>query len=249
MLSNYDGIDRSGLTEYIEEQEIPVAYPPWELAGRKFAEAIPTLDEVDFDSLFDPAYRKRDAVAYFRKRGISRDFMRRFDLRWDAYRKRVLFKVKRDGKLYGASGRSIRVNPSQRIRIYNHKKSKFLLGEEHLSDDFTKPLVVIEGLMGLGELDSLGLYEYADAVCLQGSILSKEQRDRLVALDRHIVLMFDNDAAGHKGLYGKEQYIGAIKMLEGLCSFHVFDWPNSASDFLDLTGRKLRRLVTKPALF
>ena len=248
-LSELDGVDRQELEDFIQDQEIPVALPPWEQAGEKKSIIPPHMDEEAFDELFDPAYRKRSAVAYFTGRGISREFMKRFDLRWDAYRKRVLFKVKRKGRLYGASGRTIRPNVRTRVRVYNHKTSLFLLGEEHISADLDKPLVVIEGLMGLGELDTLGLYEYADAVCLQGSSLSKTQRDRLVELNRHIVLLFDNDAAGHKGLYGSKKSIGAVKMLEGLCSFHVAQWPEGFNDFPDLTPRKLRRMVRKTVSF
>lgn len=248
-LSQFDGINRPELEEFIRETETPASFPPWELAGKKSKPVVEPISEIDFDIVFDPAYRKRIAVDYFKHRQIKRSFMREWDLRWDSYRKRVLFKVKRDGKLYGASGRSVLDNPTRRIRIYNHQKSQFLLGEERISNDTSKPVVVIEGLMGLGELDTLGLYDYADAVCIQGSKLSIAQRDRLVELDRHIVFMLDPDEAGYAGLYGtKSNPVGAVKSIEGLCSFHVVDW-GSASDFLELSRKKLYQLVTKPVCF
>lgn len=243
-LSTYSGKDYSHVSEFIDEREISVAYPPWETADVSSSQPIlHRRNEEDFNDIFLPAYKKRVPVEYCMSRGISRKFMRKYDLRWDSFRRRVLFKVIREGKFYGAAGRAVDSWREPKIRIYSHQKSLFLLGEEHIQPDASRPLVVIEGLMGLGELNSRNLFDYADAVCIQGSKLSEAQRDRLVELDRYLVIAMDNDKAGWEGCKRAE------KMLDGLADFHTFQWPKKVNEFQDLSSRKIHQLVTKPLVF
>lgn len=70
-LSQFDGINRPELEEFIRETETPASFPPWELAGKKSKPVVEPISEIDFDIVFDPAYRKRIAVDYFKHRQIK----------------------------------------------------------------------------------------------------------------------------------------------------------------------------------
>jgi hypothetical protein len=250
-LEDLTGNDYSDLIAEVEELEAFVAIPPWETPIRK-AKVLPEpWDEEAFDETFDPAIDVPEARRYFRSRDLLLSSMERFDLRWDAYRRRILFKVKREGLLYGASGRSVNPRAKHKVKIYDHHSSLFLLGEEHVEPDL--PTVVIEGLMGLPELDSCNLFDYANAVALQGSKLSIEQRDRLVELGNPVVLLFDPDKSGRDGLLGiktaKGRSPGAFELLKGLADVRVAHWPEGITDLSQLTERETYRMVVKTASF
>lgn len=251
-LDEHTGEDHSELLDEIAELETPTTLPPWESIRERATVSHKISDPINeslFDSIFPSATKSKMAKSYFKSRGLFLDSMLKFDLRWDGYRKRILFKVKQDGILYGCSGRAVNPAAKNKVRIYNHPKSLFLVGEEFLDlQDLAKPIVVIEGLMGLAELDALSLYDYADAIALQGASLSNDQRDRLVDTGKPIVLLFDNDQAGREGLHGKtlskgRRKAGAVDMLSGLCELSVAKWPEGADDFLELTRRELKQMV------
>lgn len=241
--------DYSDLKSEVEDKETPASYPPWESVISRDKPLPPPIDEDAFNDVFPPAWKVKAARMYFKKRGLLVSSMEKFDLRWDGYRQRILFKVKQDGILYGMSGRSILESAKNKVKVYGHPKSLFLVGEEFLdTDDLMRPIVVIEGLMGLPELDSCSLSDYADAVSLQGSDLSIEQRDRLVSFGKPIILLFDKDQAGYDGIHGKKlargkRKDGAFALLSGLIETQIARWPSGVDDFPDLTSRELRRMV------
>lgn len=249
-LSESKDVDYTKLLDFVDEAETVTTFPPWEERS-KVVEFPEPLNEDEVDELFDPAAKVRKARDYFRSRHLPIDLMVKYDLRWDDYRNRILFKVKRDGLLYGMSGRSVLPKPKNKVRVYHHKKSLFLVGEEHLVvEDTDRPIVVIEGLMGLIELDSCSLDDYADAVALQGRVMSIAQRDRLVEIGRPVILFLDNDKAGMEGTYGKvlsngRKVAGALEMLTGLVDVKVAKWPDGINDFPELTNKQLRQIVMK----
>ena len=248
-LSDLRGVDYSELRSDVEDMEIPSEFPPWENAGARSKPMPDVIDEDLFDDVFPRAYKVKSAKDYFRSRNLLVSTMEQLDLRWDGYRRRILFKVKQDNLLYGMSGRAVSNRAKSKVRVYDHPKSLFLVGEEYVDiDDSDRPLVVIEGLMGLAELDSCNLSDYADVVALQGSDLSVEQRDRLVDIGKPVVLLFDNDKAGREGLNGKKltggrTKDGAFSMLSGLIETSVAVWPDGVDDFPQLTNRELKQMV------
>jgi hypothetical protein len=241
--------DYSELRDDVEAKETPDSFPPWEGSVLKVKELPAPMDEEMFDSIFPPAWKVKVARQYFKQRKLFVDSMQHFDLRWDGYRKRILFKVKQEGILYGMSGRSILASAKNKVRVYNHPKSLFLVGEELVdTEDLDRPILVIEGLMGLPELDALNLLDYSDIVALQGSDMSLEQRDRLVELGKPIILLFDQDKAGREGLHGKKlaggrRKAGAVELLSGLIEVSVARWPADGMDLPDLTCRELEQMV------
>lgn len=253
-LEDLSGKDYSDLIAEVSELEKVIAFPPWE--GRpKAAKQLPEpLDEDEFDELFEPASESRLARIYFHKRDLLESSLDRFDLRWDDYHGRVLFKAKREGLLYGVSGRAVNLEAKRKVKVYDYPASLFLLGEEYIVDDMERPTLVIEGLMGLPELDSCNLFDYANAVALQGSNMSIEQRDRLVELGNPVILLFDEDEAGMKGLKGfrdskGRHKPGAFELLSGLIETKVARLPAGVPDLRYLTERETYGMVMKNTSF
>lgn len=248
-LEDYTGNDYSKLVEFVDSAETPVAYLPWEERVERQRELPNPLDQEAFDEVFSPAIDYREAVRYFQARHLDPDTMEKLDLRFDESRHRILFKAMRDGELYGVSGRSTLDSATNKVRVYNYPKSLFLLNEENIQfDNLSRPVIVVEGLMALPELYSLGIEEWADPVALQGSKMSIAQRDRLVEFDKPILLMLDNDEVGKQGIYGKKlsgkrRKAGALEMLSKLTEVCVARWPAGCSDFPDLSKRKLHRII------
>lgn len=253
-LEDLSGKDYSDLIAEVSDLEKVVAFPPWESRPKQARQLPEPLDEGEFDELFEPASQVRAARGYFNNRSLLCSSMDRFDLRWDDYHRRILFKAKREGLFYGVSGRAVSETAKRKVKVYEYPAKLFLMGEEHVIDDPDRPTLVIEGLMGLVELDSCNLFDYANAVALQGSVMSVEQRDRLVELGNPVVLLFDDDEAGRRGLNGSRdskgrRTDGAFSMLRGLIDTKVARLPSGVEDLRYLTERETHDMVMKTAAF
>ncbi len=163
------------------------------------------------------------------------------------------------GDLLGFSGRSIIPDERRRenvpkVRDYaGLKKDRVILGENlirpHLMD---LPLLVVEGLMAMAHVVSIGARELADPVATLGSHLSKAQRDILTAYDKPVVMLYDNDSAGTDGLFGIwnkhdgcHEGGGAIDLLKPHVPVGIARYPKGITDPDHLTPDHLRAILTR----
>ncbi|MCF1459119.1 MAG: toprim domain-containing protein, partial [Shewanella sp.] len=110
---------------------------------------------------------------------------------------RILFPVfDREGNVYGMSGRAVTSNTDIKVRDYQGlDKRLFLLGLHLITDDHDY-VVVVEGLFDVARLVQYG----EPALGVMCSTLTDAQADWLIELGKTVVLMYDDDPAGDKGV-------------------------------------------------
>lgn len=126
-----------------------------------------------------------------------------------------------DGKCYGYTGRAIDSKVTPKVRDYHGLKKKSLLLGMHRVDDSTDRIILVEGLF-----DYLNLIQYGHvALAVMHSGLTDHQADLVREIGKPTYLMYDNDAAGRKGV---EE---ASKKLTGYVPVMVCDWPDFEEEY------------------
>ena len=223
------------------EQNKPLNFESGALRNRKRITELPEpIDEEWFNKNFVNVLNSKSAIQYLKARGITKRAVQKADLRWNSFEKRITFPIRHhDNKLYGYSGRSIL--KEEDYPIYENgkypkirdklKKAHFILGIEHFTD---KPIIVIEGLFSYIHLISIGADEYFDIACVFGATLTDQQASLLIQYQRSIYLMYDNDIAGDKALFGaldnndEHKGGGAIDKLINHVPIYLPIWPKGA---------------------
>lgn len=214
-------------------------------------------------------------LKYCISRNINSDTIKKAELVYDNYEKRIVFPVKGlNNELYGYTSRSclpdkyfpkfkLKVNKQwdfknignadevykpyyisddrkidityEKIRDYKGlKKSQCILGVHLWSKN--KPNFIVEGLFGYLHLLSIGADEFFNIGCTMGANLSDHQAKILIDYKAPTYLLFDNDEAGKKALYGihnsNNQKKGAIDKLENKIILFIPKWPKVNDDDL-----------------
>jgi hypothetical protein len=159
---------------------------------------------------------------------------------------RVMFPVyDYDRQLFGFSGRSVLPDDERRMtKVKDYaglKKTWHILGEELVHDSDLerraeskprRPLLIVEGLFAYAHLISIGARRWINVVATLGSFVSRHQKDALVALDRPLYFLYDDDLAGDIGLYGRinqdsgqHEGGGALDLLKTHVPVHVCRYP------------------------
>ena len=187
--------------------ELSTDFGEFEEVGDKLPEP---LDEGIFENVYHRAWDDDRCRAYLEGRGITEDAADKMGLLSDPDQVRVLFPVRDyQGRLFGFSGRSMipeEERTAPKVRDYGGLKKEWSLLGEHLiaaQDKIKeKPIIVVEGLFAFAHLISIGAQDWVNPVATLGSSLSDKQRDKLANYDRKVFFLYDDDAAGDKGLFG-----------------------------------------------
>jgi hypothetical protein len=225
-LEHYGKISYGNLAMEADLAEVPESFGSYETAPEMELDPEP-LNKVAYMNMFPLAWEHADSQAYLTLRGISKETTERLRLQYDDEEQRVLFPVfNYEDELFGFSGRSIlkqddidAINVDRRARgryieysrIKDYAglpKEKCLLGEQFIKEQKHLPLLVVEGLFAFAHMIEIGVTEFCNPIAPMGSRLSKYQRDLIVSHNRPVYLLFDNDAAGDIGIYGKRDEEG-----------------------------------------
>lgn len=215
---------------------------------------ISPLEATIYLRMYPMASETPKAIAYLKKRGITRQAAELLDLRYDSDQERILFPVYDwDKKLYGFTGRTVvwmekYTKNYPKVRDYaGLPKDRVLLGE-HLSRDGL-PMLVVEGLFALAHVISLGVCEFCNPVATMGSSMSEAQRDLLIDHEVPIFMLYDWDHAGKEGLFGtldgngNHEGGGALDLLKGEVPTYRCLFPEDLTDPDDLTLEDVKQMV------
>lgn len=191
------------------------------------------FDEHIFKIIFKDIHFSPTAVQYCMSRGLSEDTLIKLELRYDPKYKRVVFPIRDEkGILRGWAGRAIEhgVTP----KVFNDKgmqKNKVILGACHWRPK--RDVIVTEGLFGYARLMELGLHDTYNCAAILGSSMSNYQAAMIMAYSKQALLLFDDDEAGHIGLYDEKN--GALKKLNNIIAITP-EYPAGRND-VDLLSR------------
>ncbi len=232
--------------------DIPSEFGEFEITYDKLVEREPINSAVYFN-LYPSVVNNNKCIAYLKSRHVSRKAAEKANLRYDEEQNRILFPVHdARGELYGFSGRSLDESYSPknpRVRDYAGLiKSQSLLGEEHI--DESKPFLVVEGLFAYARMLTIGADETHNIVATFGCNMSEEQRDIVVEYDRPVYMLYDNDFAGDKGMFGQwsekqEKFLGggAIDLLREHVPTYACIYPKGIDDPDNLERCHIERMV------
>ncbi len=234
-----NGRQDGALAAWTDALEMEVEFEDFE--GSTAARHGSTVEALDADvmfALYPEAWAQQPARDYLRRRGITKDAADTMRLRFDRTRGRVLFPVcDRAGTLRGFVGRSI--YPDATVSHYTYpplQKSQHLLGADLLRKG-ARDVIVVEGQFAFAHLIAIGAREHFDVVGTMGSVMSAAQASMLIDQGASVHLLYDDDAAGNQGIWGrwdadKGQYAGggAFDMLRDELDVSVLDYPEGVSD-------------------
>ena len=209
-------------------------FPSWDKPAKKVDVAPVPLRVTP--EVFPQLVRVREAVQYLKGRGITRAAVDAAQLRWRDDESRIVFPVfDFDKKLYGFTSRTTLkeadypVDPDTdqampKVRdFYGLKKKRFILGAERWQKG--KPGLVIEGLMGYAYLLSIGAETCFNVGATMGANMSDYQAEKLIAFGEPVYLLYDNDPAGQKGIFGIDGKPGAVHKLNRQIPLYLPKWP------------------------
>lgn len=209
---------------------------------KKAAEARKALEEDRFVWPEERYSRFAGVVPreYVAKRGISVSSCRRWNLGWDRERGYLVVPMRRrDGKLVGMMGRSIKKDPKQRHHNYGGlDKAKYLFGAHLL--EVGKPIVIVEGWIDAIRTDQALLGD-ACVVATLGEGFSQQHAKTIRDVGPPYVCIFtDGDRGGH-AIGSKINYT-----LHGLVPMRLMECP-WGPPVLDDTGKPIYGDDGKPA--
>lgn len=207
-LSIYTGDDYRSLKGEVEDGEFLGAnLPAWDnrrgYDSKNSALGEPV--EEDYLDIYDDAAGHE----YLIKRGIDDKTAKALDLRIDPDNhgvERILFPVfAPDGSFYGYTGRAIVPEVEPRIRDYfGLPKRLLLLGSEFIKTDSDTYIILVEGLFDFATGFAYGL----PVVASMHSGLTPQQARILKDFNLPVYVFYDDDLAGHKGVYVVKEAIG-----------------------------------------
>ena len=172
---------------------------------------------------------------YLEKRGFTANTIQMASARWDETTRRIVFPMWYQGSaLYGAVGRATDEREPKWYFYWKCEKSRYLWHPAWMTFQPRGPICVVEGVFDALWLIQHGMY----AVALMGSKPSKSQIGQLRGAADDLILMLDNDQAGHTGVDILEA------ALRDTCRIHHVEWPDYANDPMDLDKDELDRVLS-----
>lgn len=238
-----NGRQDGALAAWADSLEMEVDFEDFETGVARHAVSAEALDADVLFALYPEAWAQQSARDYLRRRGVTKEAADIMRLRYDRTKGRVLFPVcDRAGTLRGFVGRSI--YPQAEVSHYTYpplQKSQHLLGAEGMRKGM-RDVVVVEGQFAFAHLISIGALDHFDVVATMGSTMSAAQASMLIDHGAIVHLLYDDDAAGNQGIWGKwdadkAQYAGggACDMLRDEVAVTVPDYPEGVCDPDNLT--------------
>jgi len=268
-LTKYTGKSYGDLWVKVELAEVSNGLETYEdmavICDESVDAALPVSEDF-YTSRYSPITEHDAAVAYLNNRNVSTDTAIKLGLLFDNddKEKRILFPVRDDkGNFYGYTGRSI-LEPKDYPILPNGKdypkikdyaglpKKYLLLGSEFFNPKL--PVFVVEGLFGYASLHNQGVSSIANVVATMGSEMTDQKATQLLEWDRAVYLMFDNDAAGEVGLFGRfdgknQKSKGAIDKLISHVPLFVPSWDSGKKDPDELSFGDVKRILDNCPLF
>lgn len=124
-----------------------------------------------------------------------------YNLRYDIEKSRVVFPISINGDLCGAQGRY--VYDSDKVLKYwnywNFERAKVIGGYDQAKESENTGIIVVEGffdmLPHIKTAEELGY----NMVCTFGAMMTQEQANLIISLDKSVLICYDMDLAGEKG--------------------------------------------------
>ncbi|MET0465352.1 MAG: hypothetical protein ABW007_19480 [Chitinophagaceae bacterium] len=227
-----------------------------ELGTYELAERPLVIDQAAIKGMYQEAWRVKEAREYLQKRWITEPTATLLGLLYSGTigppldHNRIMFPLKnRKGELYGFSGRAIHDNAKVKAQDMLEVKKQFcLLGSEHIVEGDRRPIILVEGLFAYASLYEIGADRYGYPIATLGSTMSKWQAELLLDWGLPVYCFYDNDAAGHKGIYGYTTEAGRkVKGVRDWLSGHptlVPPWPVDLDTNQPLTDPDQLELAT-----
>lgn len=181
-------------------------------------------------------YETGTTYSYLVNRGFSFETLKAWAVGRDSQRRAVVIPARFNGQVVGLIYRYI--YPEATIPYEyteNMPKSKMLFGWD-LLPPIPEKIFVTEG-----PLDAMWLWQHRyPGVAVLGSRLSKSQADLLLRRTREVVLAFDDDKEGARGI------ARAIKALTGRVRLSVVKWPSGRKDAQECGAQELSDALENP---
>lgn len=239
LLHGYGAVKLSKVQE-ITLLEIPGKFADWDVS-RFIEQETRHQEPVDpklFYRMYPEVSEASEAVAYLRKRRVSRAAAQKLGLRFDPDQKRVLFPIFNEGQILGATGRSILPKSSLKVRNYEGvEKTRYLLGENLFRPG--KPFFILEGLIGVARALTVGADQFCNVAGLMGATMSEEQAAILCAYNAPVFLMLDDNEAGNAGI------AEAVRLLGNALPLFVGMFPRNVTDVDDLTKKDIEMILNR----
>lgn len=199
LIEKYDeksGEDHSALIEELEDGEyLGGTVPEWGVREKSTAKEKYRVLSKDYLDLYDPAV----GHPYLAARGISDEAAEIMQLKVDDAdsdgQERILFPVFTETcELVGFTGRAVKDRVEPRVRDYHGLQKRQCLLGIHLIKEDDPFIILVEGLFDYAYM----VQNDYPAVATMFAGLTPQQKAILLGIGKPIILMYDNDEAGHR---------------------------------------------------
>lgn len=176
---------------------------------------------------------------YILKRGVTVEVAKKFGIRWDPEKQRVVFPVRDEkARLIGVQGRALDAekNPPKFDNYWHFPKGKYLYGMHEVRPG--KPIIVMEGIIDVLVWTGYGI---PNCVAILGSKPTKEQLWKIGSRNQSVCMAFDGDDAGR---LAEKEVIDALLGQVRLFRLAIPD----GNDPKDLTARQAEDVVHRQKL-
>lgn len=185
-------------------------------------------EEIIFNENIKEQFVRKDC-ALFLFDGICSESQQKFEVSYDTLDNRVVFPIRNyNGEIITFKGRTCYVDYKEKgipkyIYYYNFNGRKYLYGyyENYFDIISENEVYIFEAEKGVMQCDTFGVN---NVLAVNKKIISKEQLNKLLSLNKDIVLAFD------KGVTLEEIFIECRKF-KGLCNvYYIYDYDNLLKD-------------------
>lgn len=173
---------------------------------------------------------------YLYERKIAKDTVRNFGIGYCSkgiMRNRIAIPIHDlENNLIAYCGRVIDSSLPKYYFPKGFKKSEIVYNLNRIIKSDKKELVIVEGFFDVFRLYQAGI----DSVAIMGSSISQNQKQQLESLDKKLIIMFDGDMAGRKGM---EKALDILKPNSNIRAIYL---PNNLQPD-DLKEEYLRGLI------
>jgi len=252
LVSAMKGITQQAAIRIIERKRLVFAIerkidlPSWE---NRYKATKNTVFDENSIGLYDFALTHAKTREYLLERGLTREEMEEWDIRYDKWLKRIVFPIRNSrGRYVGAVGRG----DSPRYLFYEGtQKSGCLYGIDKLDENMDY-LYVVEG-----QIDTIRLSRYftdipqalteGNVIGINGSHMSQYQANLITELSDKVILCLDNDDAGKSGT------MVAVELLQHRVKLYIVDWSKikrkGVKDVGDLSHKEMGKLISSTKFY
>jgi DNA primase len=183
---------------------------------------------------------KSDNLWYLWDRGFSQEILEKFEVGFDNSTKRIVIPARnKKGQLMGIIRRATKSEQKPKY-LYSEGmgKSELLFGMDKM--DRQEYIILVEGSLDCMWMHQMG---FTNTVSILGSSLSEDQAELLKQIEKKVLLFFDNDTAGYKGMFA------AAEALEYYKVYVPNDYPEGKNDPQELTYQEISNMIENRKFF